>query len=82
MTKNQEDKAKTKKMADQKNISPTQRIGSMTEDDVASAVLRVVGEDVDGTYPEVDSHPTSLDLPRRAPVRREKAAKPTSSPRR
>ena len=54
----------------------------MTEDDVASAVLQVVGEDVDGTYPEVDSHPTSLDLPRRAPVRREKAAKPTSSPRR
>ena len=75
-------KTKTKKMADQKNILPTQRTGSMTEDDVASAVLRVVGTDLDDSYEDVDDHPSSLDLPRRAPVRREKAAKPTSSPRR
>ena len=79
MTKNHQEKTKTQKMTD-KNISPTQQTG-LSEDEVASAaVLRVVGEDIDSTYPDVDDHPGSLDLP--VQRRREKATGPTSSPRR
>jgi hypothetical protein len=52
-----------KKMA-KNHLEKANTIKKMFEDEVASAaVLRVVGEDIDSTYPDVDDHPGSLDLP-------------------
>jgi hypothetical protein len=50
MVKNHQEKAKT--------------IKKIPEDEMASAaVLRVVGEDIDSTYSDVEEHASSLDLP-------------------
>ena len=42
-------------------VSQTQKPGRLSEDDVAAAVLRVIGEEPD-TFDDIDDHPASLDL--------------------
>jgi hypothetical protein len=55
--------AKTaKRIADRENVPTTQETGSMPDDEVAAAVLRIVGMEPDN-YADLDPHPSSLDLP-------------------
>ena len=51
----------TKRVADRKNVPTNQETGSMTADEVAAAVLRIVGTEPDD-YADLDPHPSSLDL--------------------